>query len=573
MTSSTSSSTSPPVATRSASSPIATRPAPCRATASVRTPTTSSHLPVPRPAALGDARSEGGPTGSPSGHPWGRYDMTAIRAIRPFRRPRLIGFVAAAILIVVASYAVRRSTAPAAPPLRPGRARQRPPRSRRPARRRSPVPAGAVPRRVRSSASTDPIAAWSKNLAANPLDFISATNLAALYHGRGRLSYDLGDHERALAAARTAIGIEPTHVPARALEATILFTLHDFAGGVRGRRRPGSRGPGQHGRAGHAVRRRARAWPDRRRARRSRPADRVGGPGVTIRDARLASVTGEPGRRARSRPGPPGQRRLPTRSTDRGVLRLRGGGVRHAWPATPPRRGPRSRTRWRRVDDDLAALTRPCPDRRLRRSFGRRDRGPASGDRDRTAAGGAGAARRSADERRRPGGDRGVRDRPLHRATRRHPGHDVRPPAPPVRARPRRRDGHRSWSAPRASRRRAARLDRARHGRVEPLPPRPFRGGRRRDRGRPIASAPTTRGSDSTRARSTSPWALSTTGCGCYRRPRSRAGPRSRRTGGSEGLLDLDAGASAVEPAGCRGLSHRCSARRVELDACARVPR
>ncbi len=74
------------------------------------------------------------------------------------------------------------------------------------------------------------IAAWTKNLAANAHDYISATNLALLYHGRGRLSADLGDQEKALTAARTAVSIEPTDSAARALEATILYTLHDFSG-------------------------------------------------------------------------------------------------------------------------------------------------------------------------------------------------------------------------------------------------------------------------------------------------------------------------------------------------------
>ena len=74
------------------------------------------------------------------------------------------------------------------------------------------------------------IAAWTKNLAANPHDFVSATNLAVLYHGRGRLSADLGDQQKALDAARTAIAIVPNDPGPKALEATIDYTLHDFTG-------------------------------------------------------------------------------------------------------------------------------------------------------------------------------------------------------------------------------------------------------------------------------------------------------------------------------------------------------
>ncbi len=74
------------------------------------------------------------------------------------------------------------------------------------------------------------IAAWSRNLTANPQDFISATNLAILYHARARLTADLADHERALEAARLAIAIAPDQGAARALEAAILYSLHDFKG-------------------------------------------------------------------------------------------------------------------------------------------------------------------------------------------------------------------------------------------------------------------------------------------------------------------------------------------------------
>jgi hypothetical protein len=76
------------------------------------------------------------------------------------------------------------------------------------------------------------IKAWTINLTTNPRDFISATNLALLYHGRGRLSGDLGDQTRALQAARTATALAPTQTAARSLEASILYTLHDFAGSL-----------------------------------------------------------------------------------------------------------------------------------------------------------------------------------------------------------------------------------------------------------------------------------------------------------------------------------------------------
>ena len=189
--------------------------------------------------------------------------MTATQAIRPFRRPRLIGFVAAAILDrgrLVRGFGDHRTR----PRYRSGPAGHRGDLPDQPPGEASiPGPGGSGPAAGSIERIDRSITAWSKNLAANPLDFISATNLATLFHGRGRLSYDLGDHERALAAARTAIGIEPSHVPARALEATILFTLHDFEAAFAAADALVREDPGQHERAGYAVRRRARAWPDR----------------------------------------------------------------------------------------------------------------------------------------------------------------------------------------------------------------------------------------------------------------------------------------------------------------------
>jgi tetratricopeptide (TPR) repeat protein len=71
---------------------------------------------------------------------------------------------------------------------------------------------------------------WSANLAREPRDFISATTLASLYYSRGRLSGDLADEQRALQFAQSAVGIAPTEPGGRALEAAILYYLHDFAG-------------------------------------------------------------------------------------------------------------------------------------------------------------------------------------------------------------------------------------------------------------------------------------------------------------------------------------------------------
>lgn len=223
--------------------------------------------------------------------------MTATQAFRPTRRRRLAGFLATTVLIVTASYALAALTAPipaAAPasaaPLAGWTATSIAP----PGEASIPGSGGAGPAAGSIERIDRSIEAWSKNLASNPRDFISATNLATLFHGRGRLSYDLADHERALSAARTAIGIAPTHVPARALEAAILFTLHEFEAAYlaadklvrEDQTRTGALATRFDAELELGRIDDARADIERLAA--------IGGPGVTIREARLASVTGDP---------------------------------------------------------------------------------------------------------------------------------------------------------------------------------------------------------------------------------------------------------------------------------------
>lgn len=228
--------------------------------------------------------------------------MTATHAFPPMRRPRLVGFLAATVLVVAASYVLSALTAPGRVVVPVGSA---------PATgtATSPIaPPGEAPNSGAENAGasgTGPTAgsieridrsieAWSKNLAANPRDFISATNLATLFHGRGRLSFDLTDHERALAASRTAIAIAPTQAPARALEATVLFTLHDFQAAFAAAHALVREDPTQMG----ALATRFDAELELGRIDEARAdLDRlatIGGPAVRIREARLASVTGDP---------------------------------------------------------------------------------------------------------------------------------------------------------------------------------------------------------------------------------------------------------------------------------------
>ena len=137
------------------------------------------------------------------------------------------------------------------------------------------------------------IAVWSSNLRREPRDFLSATNLASLYHGRGQLTGSIDDHDRALRAAGTALESAPTYAPARALDAAIRYTLHDFTGALAAAEALYLDDPTQLGalatkadaelELGHVE--------DARRDLRLLAAG-AAGPAVGIRLARLAFVTG-----------------------------------------------------------------------------------------------------------------------------------------------------------------------------------------------------------------------------------------------------------------------------------------
>lgn len=73
---------------------------------------------------------------------------------------------------------------------------------------------------------------WGDKSAADARDDISAGNLAVLYLGRGRLTGDAADYERALTAAERAVVAYPTSTGTRALKATVLQATHDFTGAL-----------------------------------------------------------------------------------------------------------------------------------------------------------------------------------------------------------------------------------------------------------------------------------------------------------------------------------------------------
>jgi tetratricopeptide (TPR) repeat protein len=78
----------------------------------------------------------------------------------------------------------------------------------------------------------DQIEVWGAKAAADPYDYISATNLGILYLGRARLTGDTADYERATAAAERAIAADATYTPGRTLDALLLLATHDFGGAL-----------------------------------------------------------------------------------------------------------------------------------------------------------------------------------------------------------------------------------------------------------------------------------------------------------------------------------------------------
>lgn len=141
-------------------------------------------------------------------------------------RPRLTGIVLAAAVLLAGSYAT--SWIPRAPSVpAPGPVGDAPAPTLAPAQLPAAGPSEALLARFDRA-----IAAWNGNVATNPGDYVSATNLGTVYVGRARLMGDLADYQRALVAADAAIGIDAAYSPARTLRATVMFALHDFAGAL-----------------------------------------------------------------------------------------------------------------------------------------------------------------------------------------------------------------------------------------------------------------------------------------------------------------------------------------------------
>lgn len=219
----------------------------------------------------------------------GRDTMSLLTLSRSHRGPRAAGLAVAALAVIAGTYVASASRPLAAPVTRAAPAAAA---AVDPSTGGAPLDAGSAPN-VGLEQVDHSIAAWTKNLATNPHDYLAATNLALLYQGRGRLSYDLADYQRSLDAARQALSIEPTATEAQLAEASTLVSLHDFDSARTAADAVLAAVPGAP--AALAVRFDAEVELGRIDDARTDLAvlAATGGPAILIREARLASVTGD----------------------------------------------------------------------------------------------------------------------------------------------------------------------------------------------------------------------------------------------------------------------------------------
>jgi len=155
--------------------------------------------------------------------------MTTLRTVlqSPHRprptRVRAVGILVAAVAIVAATYVAGWATRPV-----PSSTNTEPDRAD--AFAFQPGAADAAPDDLANI--DEQLRIWVPKAAADARDDISAGNVALLYLGRGRLTGDAADYERALTAANRAVDANPVSTGTRALKATVLQATHDFTGAL-----------------------------------------------------------------------------------------------------------------------------------------------------------------------------------------------------------------------------------------------------------------------------------------------------------------------------------------------------
>jgi tetratricopeptide (TPR) repeat protein len=154
--------------------------------------------------------------------------MTTLGFSRPRpRAARPAAFLVAAVLVVLASYVARSVGVDDRGPtnvagLRSGQSARSAVSNVQPPDAGTTLPVGLE--QIDRS-----IATWTGNLRRDAKDFLAATNLAALYSARGRLTGNVDDYGRALTASKAAVAAAPDYAPGRLAETTVLLALHDFA--------------------------------------------------------------------------------------------------------------------------------------------------------------------------------------------------------------------------------------------------------------------------------------------------------------------------------------------------------
>jgi tetratricopeptide (TPR) repeat protein len=161
-----------------------------------------------------------------------------------------------------------------------------------------PIP-GAIPQSATGSADgrldiPERIVFWTVRIREQPSDFLSWIQLAAAHGEQARRAADIGAYERALAAVGEALEIVPAYPPAFGVRATLRYATHDFAGAVFDARYATERMP----RDAAAVATLGDALLELGRTDEARDAfddlaALADGPGVDVRLARLAYVTGD----------------------------------------------------------------------------------------------------------------------------------------------------------------------------------------------------------------------------------------------------------------------------------------
>lgn len=210
--------------------------------------------------------------------------ITIARPARP--APRLLPFLAAAVLVAIGSYVIPAVIGPADAPV------ERP-------RLALPAP-GAVSAPLPDDAGRRPLderlAFWSRRVEEQPADAASWIQLALTRAESARLRYDLDAWVRARAAVDRALELAPASPSGHAVRASIRFATHDFAGAetdAAAALEVAAADPTALAILGDARLELGR--PDDAAAAYDRLAEVSGGPALDVRLARLAWIRGDPG--------------------------------------------------------------------------------------------------------------------------------------------------------------------------------------------------------------------------------------------------------------------------------------